>query len=96
LVYLQANKKIDTIGGVASIIGITIVNMKIFEITKKVRIYIIRSEFCKHEIILGLDLIPSFRLCLNHELKLSQLSNVKGSVSPQNPPNNVKEIFFYT
>ena len=36
--------------------------------------FIIDPKVCKHDFILGLDLIPIFKLNLNHELKLSQSS----------------------
>ncbi len=73
ILYLPNNSKgLNTIDGEVKIIGTAIVEVKVFNITRRVAVFIINPKSCRHDFILGLDLIPTFRLNLNYELKLTQ------------------------
>ena len=78
----DANKGLNTIDGEVIIIGTALVEIKIFNITCRVAVFIVDPKSCKHDFILGLDLIPKFKLNLNYELNLTQL----------NCENNIKEL----
>lgn len=58
--------------GVAKIVGCTILELTIGKITRKVLVYIIDSEFNKYDFILGLDLIPIFKINVSETLSVSQ------------------------
>ncbi len=60
--------------GEVKIIGTTLAEIKIFNITRRVAILIIHAESSKYDLIVGLDLIPIFKLNLSYELKLTQSS----------------------
>lgn len=70
--------------------GVTLVNLKIVEITRPVLIFIINSECCKYDIILDLDLISVFRLNLNHNVELMQTSCNSTEIKTSLPSNNGK------
>lgn len=76
-IYIPLEKVFNTMSGEDRLIGITIINLKILDITKRVVIYVLNSNFCKFDYILGLDLIPSFNLSLNDSLTILQNVNVK-------------------
>lgn len=62
----------NTTSGKGSIIGITILNISIKNITERVLLYVIDTPDFPYDFIIGLDLIPVFRLSLDHKLNLSQ------------------------
>lgn len=62
----------NTTSGKGSILGITMLTITIHDITKRILLYVLDSPHFQYDFIIGLDLIPTFRLSLNHELKLTQ------------------------
>ena len=74
--FVPCKGKFDTVNGEGHTLGITFIPLKIFNITQKVVVYVLDSKFCKYDFIIGLDLIPTFKLGLDHTLKISQISNV--------------------
>lgn len=70
--YVPINGKYSTISGDGKVVGLTVLTLKIFDITRKIVLYVLDSEFCKYDFIIGLDSIPVFRLCLNDKLEVSQ------------------------
>ncbi len=55
--------------------GTAYLEVKVFDITRQVALFIIDPKVSKYDFILGLDLISVFKLNLNHELKLTQSSS---------------------
>lgn len=85
----------NTIDGEVKIVGTAFLEMKVFNITERVAIFNIDPKACKHDFILRLDLIlvPTFKLNLNHELKLTQSSPEKNkNMSVDNHNNNVDSL----
>lgn len=74
--------------GVDKILGITIIKLKIFKITKRVRIFVVDKKDYKYDLLIGLDLIPEFGLCLDQTLNISQI-NQPSLISVENI-NNTK------
>jgi len=70
--FVPCKGNFNTVNGQGKTLGITYLPLKIFNITKKVILYVLDSKSCSYDFIIGLDLIPVFRLALDHELKLSQ------------------------
>lgn len=62
----------NTTSGRGSILGITMLNIKILDIEERVPLYVLDSPNFKYDFIIALDIIPIFRLSLDHELKLTQ------------------------
>ena len=69
-------KKFSTMSGVDHILGCTLIEITIEQITRKVLVYIIDSKFNQYNLVLGLDLIPVFKLNLDENLRLSQGNKV--------------------
>jgi len=65
-IFVPSKGKFDTVNGEGCTLGVTFIPLKIFNITKKVVVYVLDSKLCKHDFIIGLDLIPVFRLTLDH------------------------------
>lgn len=78
--FIPCNGKFNTVNGEGKTLGVTFIPLKIFNITKKVILYVLDSKSCKHDFIIGLDLIPVFKLALDHELNLSQKTNTELSI----------------
>ncbi len=70
--YLPMKKKFRTMSGVDHILGCTLIEITIGKITRKVLVYILDSKFNQYDLVLGLDLIPVFKLSLDENLCLSQ------------------------
>lgn len=56
-------------------------DIKILDITKRVLLYVLDSNSLIFDFIIALDLIPIFRLALDHELVLSQIQVIPPAVS---------------
>ncbi len=59
------------------LIGVAIVKMKIMNIEKKVRLFVIDKKDLKYDIVLGLDCIAEYELRLNEKLEVSQRNEEK-------------------
>lgn len=46
--------------------------VRIFNIERRVRVFVINKKECKYDLVLGIDSIKTFRLCQDHELKITQ------------------------
>ena len=70
----------STMSGEDKVCGVTYLNTKIFNISKRVRYFVIDKRNYKYDLLLGLDLIRDFRLCQNSELQVFQASerNING------------------
>ena len=64
-----------TINGVTKTSGLTTINIKIFDIEKKVNVYIIDKNKFKYDFLIGLDLIKEFKLIQNENLEITQKNN---------------------
>lgn len=61
-----------TINGVKKTSGLTNLNIKIFELEENVDVYIIDEQNFKYDFLIGLDLIKTFKLIQNEDLKITQ------------------------
>lgn len=52
--------------------GVTYLDIKIKNIKKKVKLYVIKKDTFKYGLLVGLDMIKEFRLCQDHNLNISQ------------------------
>ena len=88
----------DTLSGTGKLKGTTNVKIKIFKMEKSSRLFVINDNKKKnYEIILGLDLIKSFRLCQDENLKIFQaaekpIKNQNNTETQINPQINSYEI----
>ena len=57
-------------GGELSLLGLAKINLKIFNLSFVVWVFVI--NVCEHNLVLGLDLIKKFRLSQDYNLKISQ------------------------
>lgn len=78
LLKLKGNAKnlneadLVTINGVKKTSGLTTLKIKIFDIEKKVDVYIIDKQNFRYDFLIGLDLIKTFKLIQNEELIITQ------------------------
>lgn len=91
--FLPCSGKVNTMGGEVKILGSTLIMITIGNITKKVLLYVIDSINSKYELILGLDLIPTFRISVNESLEVYQLGTRLISIrkSNVNETNNLEK-----
>lgn len=66
------NANLITINGVTKTSGLTTIKIKIFNIEKKVDVYIIDKEDFKYDFLIGLDLIEKYKLNQDEKLKITQ------------------------
>lgn len=82
--YLPIKSSYNTTSGKGLVQGITMLDLTINSISKRVPIYVLdtNSSF-EYDFIIGLDLIPIFRLSLDYNLNVSQnIDNVQSNVKP--------------
>jgi hypothetical protein len=91
--YIPVTRKFSTISGEDRLIGITVLKVRIFNIEKKIIFFVLDSEFCAHDFIIGLDIIPIFQLSLDENLNIEQKFkiNVRNNFPP--PASNVNDDF---
>ena len=65
-----------TINGVKKASGLTNLKIKIFQIEKNVKVYIIDEQNFKYDFLIGLDMIKKFKLIQNEDLKITQKLNL--------------------
>jgi len=71
--YVPLLSTYNTTNGQGSILGITMQTLQINEISTRVPLYVIhKPPNFKYDFIIGLDLIPTFKLLLDHNLEISQ------------------------
>jgi len=70
--FIPIKSTFNTVNGQGHIKGITILPLTISKIKKEVILFVLDSEFCSHDFIIGLDIIPLFKLSLDHNLSLTQ------------------------
>ena len=80
--YLPHQGNIKTMSGAVKILGSTLQELTIGDITKKVLLFVVGST--QYDLILGLDLIPKFKISVNDSLCVSQLGNALTLVSQGN------------
>lgn len=71
-IYNVNNTNLLTINGVKKTKGMINIKIKIFDIEKKMDVYIVDEENFKNEFLIGLDIIKQFKLTQNEDLKISQ------------------------
>lgn len=71
-IYNVNNTNLLTINGVKKTKGMINIKIKIFDIEKKMDVYIIDEENFENEFLIGLDIIKQFKLIQNEDLKISQ------------------------
>lgn len=85
--FVPSNTTFKTMNGKGFILGTLILNILIYGITRRVILHVLNSLSFEFDFIIGLDLIPLFKLSLDYNLKLTQC-NIKDSV-PISINNNV-------
>lgn len=70
--YVPIESNYNTTSGSGKTIGITLLDVTILNITKRVVLYVIDPQTFNFDFILGLDYIPAFRLNLDYNLRISQ------------------------
>lgn len=63
---------IKTLSGTSKSVGAVAVKIKIGKIIKISKLFIIKSDLFKDDILLGLDIIKEFKLCQDENLKIKQ------------------------
>ncbi len=58
-----------------SILGLTYLDIKIKDIQKKVKLYVIKKDSFKYGVLIGLDMIKTFKLCQDYNFNISQVSS---------------------
>lgn len=101
--FIPMKSTYNTTSGKGSILGVTILNVTILDITKRILLYVVDSDTFHFDFIIALDTIPLFKLALNEKLLISQNINVSpttdtATISHVKVPdttliNNVKEIW---
>lgn len=61
-----------TMSGGDRLMGVTALEMKIINVTKIVRLFVIDKKNLRYDVVIGLDNIPEYGLRLNERLELSQ------------------------
>lgn len=90
--FVPEKSSFNTPSGKGSILGITMLDLSIFTVSKRVPLYILDSPTLKFDFIIGLDLIPIFGLALDQNLRLTQhvsKSNVNNFVKNNVSINNI-------
>ena len=70
--FVPIKSTFNTVNGQGYIKGIIILPLTIFKIKKEVILFVLDSEYCSHDFIIGLDIIPFFKLSLDYNLCLTQ------------------------
>lgn len=83
--YIPIKSKYRTVSGEDNLVGITILPLKIFNIEKKVILYVLDSDSYSYDFIIGLDSIPLFKLSLDENLNISQKENVNIKIQSKSP-----------
>jgi len=71
------NANLRTINGVEKTSGLITIEIKIFEIEKKVDVFIIDEENFKYDFLIGLDMIKNFKLIQSENLIITQKNDNK-------------------
>ncbi len=75
--FVPETSSYNTPRGKGTILGKMMFDLSILAISKRVLLYILDSPTMQYDFIIGLDLIPTFGLSLDHNLKLTQhISNI--------------------
>lgn len=69
---ISGGKNIEGVSGVAKSEGIVSVLIKIFDIEKYFPFFIVKSRRFKDDLLLGLDIIQTFKLRQDEKLKITQ------------------------
>ena len=103
--YVPIRSSYTTTSGKGIILGVTVLDVKILDITHRIPLYVLDSETLSFDFIIALDTIPLFKLSLDEKLKISQnninpktdiatiCNNVKDSVTDVEIYNNVNIIW---
>ena len=67
----EKNFRYRTMSGTSNFIGTATINLKIFDITKSIQVYVYDDKSRNHDILLGLDTIYLFQLIQDENLKIS-------------------------
>ena len=81
--YTLTDGKFKMISGYGRVLGLTKVEIKIFNVKKEVIVFIMDESTCNHDFLVGLDLIETFYLCQNERLKVYQKWRPWYKVRPQ-------------
>lgn len=70
--YVPLGSRYNTTSGSGIILGVTLLNLTILNITKPVVLFVIDPPNFRFDFIIGTDYIPEFRLNLDYNLKVTQ------------------------
>ncbi len=88
--FVPLSRKFHTMGGEETLEGVTMIDLRVLNQTKRVMMFVIDSKKCKYDFIIGLDLIPRFGLNLDYELNISQVVSENNVEIENRALNNVE------
>lgn len=71
--FTNRNLRFKTMSGEDKIMGLIFLQMKIFAIEKKMRVFVVDRKDFKYDVLIGLNSILEFRLAQDHLGKISQV-----------------------
>lgn len=83
-IFRSRNLRFRTMSGDDKILGTVFLRMKIFNIKKTMRMFVINKKNFKYDILVGLDSIYEFRLEQDYKGKITQAEDEKKKVSERN------------
>lgn len=91
----SSNTNLRTINGVKKANGIITLDITIFDIEKKMNVFVIDKDNFEYDFLIGLDCIKEFSLIQNENLEITQKIPMKGSETEIQPDNliNFNENF---
>ncbi len=72
-----------TMSGEANFVGTAIINLKIINISQKVKVYIVDKNITNYDLLIGLDIIKLFKLRQDENLEISQALTDKTSLKSE-------------
>ena len=70
--YVPVKSDYNTTSGSGKALGLTLLDVTVLNITKRVLLSVIGTKTFNFDFILGLDYIPAFHFNLDHNLRISQ------------------------
>lgn len=86
-----SNTNLITINGVKRSKGLTTIKIRIFDIEKKIDVYIVDGKDFKYDFLIGLDIIKEFNLIQNENLEIQQKSKINFTNEELYQKNNPNE-----
>lgn len=89
---ISGNTNLRTINGVKKATGRINLNIKIFNIEKKISVFVIDEENFNYDFLIGLDCIKNFYLTQNENLEIKQNLPQKKNQEDKNTDNKITKV----